>query len=122
VHRSDRDAVRRIKSGVNRLESQPYAFGGPSRQPRLGGASGHAWCQLPSSVGPATGTWPNLTPTQLAGQTVYRPGSVSGTRQLIAVPGTYTLLNWRNVTWAAGKTMLVLPNGDGTWDMIDEDC
>lgn len=111
-------AVRRIKGTVTRLEQQPYDYVPRTRPPRLGGASGHGWCQLSSSLGPATGTWPSLTPTTASGITIYRKSGNS----LAAIPGTFTLYNWRNVTWSANKTMLVLPNGDGTWDIIDQDC
>lgn len=75
------------------------------------------YCQLPSSLGPATGTWPSLSITTLGGVTVYVPvGSV------LASIGTQTIRNYRNVTWAASKTTVVEPRLDGAWEIRDQDC
>lgn len=111
-------AARRLKAAATRLENQPYDPGAAYRPPRLGGPSGHGWCQLASSLGPATGTWPSLTPTSVTGVTIYREQGGS----LVALSGTFKLYNWRSVTWSAGKTTFVVPNGDNTWDIVDQDC
>ena len=81
------------------------------------GGGGHAWCHLGASLGPATGTWPTLTPTS-ASVTVYTSSGGS----LSASTGTPIVYNWHNVTWAAGKTTYLAANPDGTYDIVDQDC
>lgn len=117
-HRSDGEAIRRIKGAVTRTESQPYAFGKPTRQPRLGGASQILWCRLPSSLGPATGAWPDLTPTSVTGVTIY--SSVNGA--LVALPGTWKVYNWYHTTFATGTTTAVTACGDGTFQTNNQSC
>lgn len=75
------------------------------------------WCQLASSLGPATGTWPSISATTQGGVTVYVEAATG-----LASTGTATVVNRRNVTWATGKTTLVLPRSDGTWSIVDQDC
>lgn len=108
--------ARRIKAATSRIESQPYDFQPGRRTPRLTATSTHGWCQLGSSLNAATGTWPSITPTTTTA-TVYI--NVNGSLSSI---GSKTLYNWRNVSWSANKTTLVLPNGNGTWDIDDQDC
>ena len=79
-------------------------------------APGHAWCHLASSLGPATGTWPSLTPTS---QLVTAYSSAGGALTSL---GSATAYNWRNVTWATGKTTYLAANPDGTYDVVDQDC
>lgn len=110
--------ARRLHSTVQRVEQTPYNLMSTRRIPRAAGGSSHAFCQLSSSLGPATGTWPSITPTTRTGATVY--ADVNGT--LTALPGTYTLRNWRDVTWAASKTTLLLPNSSGGFNVVDQDC
>lgn len=112
-------ALRRVKDATVRSENAPRVYVVGNRPPRLAGApAGHAWCQLTASVGPATGTWPDLSATGLTAQTLYQWTAGA----FAAIPGTFTVNNWRNVTWATGKTTLVVPNADGTWDIVDQDC
>lgn len=80
--------------------------------------TGWALCQLGSSLGPATGTWPSLTPTTQTGVNLYQPLGGS----LVKIASSQKIYNWRNVTWAASKTTLVLVAGDGTWAVEDQDC
>jgi hypothetical protein len=70
------------------------------------------FCRLASSLGPATGTWPSITPTTQSGVTIYQSG---------ASLGTATVYNYRNVTWATGKTTYVTLSG-GIWKVVDQDC
>lgn len=110
--------ARRIKQATTRSENQPYSFVGDVRTPRLGGASQILWCQLPSSLGPATGTWPSLTPTSVSGVTIYR--SVNGA--LVALSGTWKVYNWYAATFATGKTTAVSACGDGTFQTVNQNC
>lgn len=117
-HRSDIEAIRRIKGTVGRVEANPYAFGAGPRQPRLGGASQVLWCQLTSALNPATGTWPSITPTSVTGQTIYRLQR----GQLVALPGTWTVYNVYPAQFLTGKTTAVSACGDGTFQVIDQNC
>lgn len=110
--------ARRLRGVITRVEQTPYPFGPDKRLPRLGGASQVLWCQLPSALNPATGTWPSLTPTSVSGVTIYR--SVYGA--LVAIPGTWTVYNWYNATFATGKTTAVTACGDGTFQAIEQSC
>lgn len=78
---------------------------------------GHFWCQLSGSLGPATGTWPSITATSTTAN-VYVGSSTS----LTLYASSATIYNRRNVTWAASKTTLLLPNADGSYDIDDQDC
>ena len=114
----NRRGLRRVKQATVRVEKGPYDFRSPVRTPRTGAAiASVGWVRLAGTLSPATGTWPSLSPTSV-NATIYR--SVSGA--LVAMNGTYTVYNWRNVTWAASKTTCVAPCGDGTWQVIDQDC
>lgn len=110
--------ARRLKSAVQRTEQEPYDFTSTRRLPRIGAVGGHGWCQLGSTLNPATGSWGSITPTSQTGITIYC--LIDGTPT--AIPGTHKVYNWRNVTWAPSKTTYVVPNGDGTWDVVDQDC
>lgn len=117
-HRSDTQAIRRIKGVVTRTESQPYAFGRPTRQPRLGGAALVMWC-VPSASIAAGSNPPSGSPGgPLAGQTIYR--LVNGA--YVALPGTFDLYNPRSAETTSGKQTAVTSNGDGTFSCIDWDC
>lgn len=117
-HRSDREAIRRIKGSVTRVESQPYQFGGPIRTPRLGGASQVLWCQLPSALAGSTGTWPTITPSSVTGVTIYAP--VNGA--LVALPGTFKVYNWYATTFNTSKMTAVTACGDGSFQVLNQDC
>ena len=110
---------RRVQEAVVRVENQPYNFPpGKRRTPRLGGFSGHLWCQLSTTIAAATGTWGSLTPGTLTGQTVYS----TATGVQIALPNTYKIINWWPTSFASGKTTLLLPNGNGTYDISEQAC
>lgn len=110
--------ARRVKAATSRLESQPYDFLPNRRTPRLGGASQILYCQFASTVGAATGTWPNLTPGSATGVTLYR--SVNGA--LVAIPGTWTVYNYYKTAFNAAKTTEVSACGDGTFQTVNQDC
>jgi hypothetical protein len=118
---SARGAVRRIKGATSRVENQPYDFMPETRQPRLGGGVGYGYCQLGATLAAATGTWPSITPQTVTGVTVYRPQNASSPA-LASVVSNAKVYNWRNVSWDASKTSLVLLNSVGGWDIIDQDC
>ena len=111
-------ALRRIKTSTARVEAETRNYLPQKREPRLSGGGGHFWCQLSGTLAAATGTWPSLTAGSLAGQTVYS----SATGSLVALSGTYTILNWWPTSFASGKTTLLLPNGNGTYDAPEQAC
>ena len=113
-----RQVVRRLKSATTRIESQLYDFLPQRRTPRLGAVSlGWAFCQLGNTLNAATGSWPDITPTNTTAD-LYRPKSGS----LVQMATNASILNWRNVTWSASKTTVVLLQGDGSWSVLDQDC
>lgn len=112
-------ATKRIKTAVVRSEGQPYNFApAMPRGPRISGASGHLWCQFSGTLNGATGSWPSLTPGSLSSQTVY----TSNNGALTAQPGTRKVWNWYSTSFTTGKTTLLLPNGDGSCDVAEQDC
>lgn len=111
--------ARRIKEAVVRIEAQPYNFPpARSRAPRIGGSSSHFWCQLSGTLAAATGTWPSITPGTLTAQTIYS----AATGSLVAIAGTHTIYNWWPTSFSASKTTLLLPNGNGTYDLAEQAC
>lgn len=112
--------ARRLKSTIRRVEQQPYDTRTPVRKPRLGGGGGgtsDGYCQLASSLGPATGSWPSITPTTTGtGVTIYTATS-SG---LVSIGGQ-VIYNFRNVTWSANKTTY-LTFENNIWKIVDQDC
>lgn len=113
-----RRAARRILGATRRIEGQVYDFTPDRRLPRLGGASQILWCQLPSALAAATGTWPNLTPTSVTGVTIYR--SVNGA--LVALSGTWKVYNYYSVGFVTGKTTSVTACGDDTFQVVEQSC
>lgn len=113
-----RSNARRLKQSVQRVEQTPYEFGATKRAPRLGGASQILWCQLPSSLAAATGTFPSITPSSVTGVTIYRP--VNGA--LVALPGTWKVYNFSGTALVTGKKTEVSACGDGTFQVVVQDC
>ena len=83
-----------------------------------GAGAVHGYTQFTGSVSPVSGTYPSLTPTIVSNQTIYRWQGGS----FRALAGTHDVYNWRNVTWSANKTTVVVANTDGSWDIVDQDC
>lgn len=108
--------TRRLHATVQRVEQTPYNLMPDRRMPRAGAGAATAYCRLSSSLGPATGSWPSLTPTSQAGIDVYI-GSGSAPVKI----GTFTVYNYRNVTWATAKTTFLALQG-GIWNVVDQDC
>jgi hypothetical protein len=110
--------ARRVRGAVVRLESLPRDYGGQVRGPRLGGASGHLWVQPTTTIAAATGAWGSQTPGTLTGQTIYS----TGTGVQVALQGAYKVVNWWPTSVVAGKTTLLLPNGNGSFDVAEWSC
>jgi len=81
-----------------------------------GGGAGAFWAESPGFAA-ATGTWPALTPDFDAAD-VYQ--DVSGSLVLVATGAT--IYWWYKDASTAGKLLMVLPNGDGTYDAILDSC
>jgi hypothetical protein len=113
--RQARANARRIKGATARVEQQPYDYVPAVRTPRPAAGMADGYCQLSAALGPATGTWPDLTPTTTTA-TVYSANG-NGLTSLAAM----TVYNFRNVTWAASKTTYLVFNG-GIWKIVDQDC
>lgn len=109
--------ARRMRAAVQRVEQTPHDFSPGRRQPRVGGSAVVGWCQLATTLNPATGTWPTLTPTSVT-VNVY-VGSSTGLTQ-VGTAGV-KVYNFRNVTWAGSKTTRVEFNG-AVWEIMDQDC
>lgn len=108
--------AKRLKQAVLRVEQQPYQGASKPRAPRPAAGVATGYCQLGSSLGPATGIWPSITPTNRTGVSIY-----IGSNSTPTLLGTFTVYNYRNVTWAASKTTFLVLQG-GVWHVIDQDC
>lgn len=113
-----RGSARRIGSATTRIENQPYDYVPTVRAPRLQGGSGGFWFQPSSTLAAATGTFPSLTAGSLASQTVYS----SATGSLVALSGTYTVLNWWPTSFAASKMTALRPVGNGSFEVLEQAC
>lgn len=113
--------ARHVGEAVRRIKQQPYVTTSGRRQPRPGVSMN--WClfQLSSTLSAATGTWPSITPTTQSNVSCYQPSTISGSSSLQLI-GTFTVQNWRNVSWSASKTSHGVLNGDGTVTILDQDC
>jgi hypothetical protein len=112
-------AARRIRAATVRTEQKPYRFKPQEpRAPRLGPPSGHYWCALSTTIAAATGSVGSRTPGTLASQTVYSTATGSD----VALPGTYTIKNWWPTSFPGSKTTLLLPAGNGAFDLAEQAC
>jgi hypothetical protein len=84
-------------------------------QPGGSGGSGVYYC-LPTTLGGATGSWPNLTPSSES-LAVYQVNAGA----LISV-GTATVYNFYPAAPAASLVLQVSPNGDGTFSGVAQSC
>ena len=80
--------------------------------------AGGFWCHLSGTLAAATGTWPSLTAGSLASQTIYS----SSTGSLVALSGTHTVINWYATAFASGKTTALRPAGNGSYEVLEQDC
>lgn len=119
-NRAARANARRLRGTITRVEQNPYQFLPDLRLPRLAGGAALGYCQLASSLGPATGTWPTITPTTATGTTIYI-GTGGASPGLTSIGTNLTVYNFLPETWDAGKT-LELINSNGIWQIINEAC
>jgi len=83
-----------------------------------GGANAIFWCQAPSAIGPATGTWPSIAPATFTAD-VYV--DQSGTLTLVASSQT---IRWFYIDIAATGTLIPIEPTDGgaNWDALGNSC
>lgn len=95
------------------LQTAKGAYG--QWQPQ-GSASGGGYFAMPTTLGPATGSWPSLTPGSQS-LTVYQ-----ATGTTLSSTGTFTVYNWYLSTPVASKIIQVTPDGAGNFVLVAQSC
>jgi len=99
------------------LAAQQNALGAYAQyQPAGGGGWGGVFFCLPTTLGPASGSWPALTPGSQS-LTVYQ---VSGST--ITSTGTQTVYNWMPSAVQSNLVLMVLPDGSGAYVAANQSC
>jgi hypothetical protein len=118
IPKRQREALRIIEQTSRNQGGRGAAqtAGGPQNAPVAIGII-LCYAQPASSIGAATGTWPDLTAGSGTGD-VFQGVS----RKLVQVGASATLLNWGTVATTAGYRLILTSNGDGTFDILGQWC
>lgn len=119
----DGQSTRQIVGVVQRVEAAIY-FPAQRRRDRAtgGGTIGNWYCNPSGSIAGFSGSWtggssPSLSPGTGTADVYQNQGG-----SLVKVASGATINNFYNSATTAGQVLKVEPNGDGTYDIIDQSC